>query len=240
MMNKAFLSLLVLQFIAHNLSDFYFQWDKMVVEKVRKTYKSKYMYLHFLIGFVISWALSFQIQFGLFALSIALVHLLTDIIKSILEKKEIFTRYLFITDQMIHWITIFIFVYLYVNNQTIAYPDFVPGLKILIIIAGFVFILQPVNFFIKEFFKLYQIPVPKQNDLKNAGKLIGSIERILILIFVLMHQFEAIGFLLAAKSILRYNEQDKDFPNKTEYVLAGTLLSFTFAIVTGIIISQIN
>lgn len=44
-------------------------------------------------------------------------------------------------------------------------------------------------------------------------------------------QFEAIGFIVAAKSILRFKDTDTA---KTEYVLAGTFLSFGIAILCGL------
>ena len=57
----------------------------------------------------------------------------------------------------------------------------------------------------------------------------------LVLTFVLLNQFEVVGFLIAAKSILRYKS---DETIKTEYVLIGTLLSFGIAIVLGIFINH--
>ena len=47
-------------------------------------------------------------------------------------------------------------------------------------------------------------------------------------------QYEAIGLLVAAKSILRFKDTDTA---KTEYVLAGTFLSFAIAILCGLILS---
>ena len=73
----------------------------------------------------------------------------------------------------------------------------------------------------------------QNNNLPNAGKLIGITERLLVLTFILFNQFEAVGFLIAAKSILRYKDDDTI---KTEYVLIGTMLSFGIAVVLGIII----
>jgi len=64
--------------------------------------------------------------------------------------------------------------------------------------------------------------------------LIGIIERFLVLTFVILNQFEAVGFLIAAKSILRFKD---DNTIKTEYVLIGTMLSFGIAIALGIIIN---
>ena len=67
----------------------------------------------------------------------------------------------------------------------------------------------------------------------NAGKVIGVMERFVTLALILMGQYEAVGLLIAAKSILRYNNNQK-----TEYVLVGTLLSFGFAILIGALISK--
>jgi phosphate/sulfate permease len=58
-------------------------------------------------------------------------------------------------------------------------------------------------------------------------------ERFVTLALILMGQYEAVGLLIAAKSILRYNNNQK-----TEYVLVGTLLSFGFAILIGALISK--
>ena len=72
-------------------------------------------------------------------------------------------------------------------------------------------------------------------SLKDAGKWIGIIERILILTFIILNQFEAIGFLIAAKSVFRFSElKDGKDQKKTEYILIGTLLSFSIAIIIGI------
>ncbi len=58
----------------------------------------------------------------------------------------------------------------------------------------------------------------------------------LVLTFILLNQFEAVGFLIAAKSILRYKNDDV---LKTEYVLIGTMLSFGISIALGVIINSI-
>ena len=82
------------------------------------------------------------------------------------------------------------------------------------------------------------------NGLKKAGMWIGCLERLLILTFMLMHYFEAIGFLIAAKSILRYGELNKteekkikstDLQKKSEYILIGTMISFTVGITVGLL-----
>ena len=58
----------------------------------------------------------------------------------------------------------------------------------------------------------------------------------LAMVFVLIGQYEAVGFIIAAKSLLRFKETDTA---KTEYVLAGTLLSFGIATVFGLMVKQL-
>ncbi|WP_432714765.1 DUF3307 domain-containing protein [Pedobacter sp.] len=86
-------------------------------------------------------------------------------------------------------------------------------------------------------------PVLQQEEqglgLDSAGKWIGICERLLIFTFVLMHQYTAIGFLMTAKSILRFSEKETNTQLKTEYVLVGTLVSFTSAAILGVLITYL-
>jgi uncharacterized membrane protein YidH (DUF202 family) len=58
---------------------------------------------------------------------------------------------------------------------------------------------------------------------------------IIILLFVLLNQYSAIGLLVAAKGIIRFNEKDRQ-ETKTEYLVIGTLMSIVLAIITGLLI----
>ena len=64
----------------------------------------------------------------------------------------------------------------------------------------------------------------------RGGRVIGVLERILIAIFILLGQWGALGFTLAAKTLTRYNKivEDKAFG---EQYLIGTLLSVTLTII---------
>jgi hypothetical protein len=66
------------------------------------------------------------------------------------------------------------------------------------------------------------------NGLKNGGRLIGQLERALIFLLIAIGHPGGIGFLVAAKSILRFEEAKKQ--PLADYVLIGTLLSFSLAI----------
>ena len=67
----------------------------------------------------------------------------------------------------------------------------------------------------------------------HSGGIIGIAERSLMILFVVLGQYEAIGFLVAAKSILRFGESNSG-DEKSEYVLTGTLLSLIIALVLGL------
>lgn len=74
--------------------------------------------------------------------------------------------------------------------------------------------------------------------LANAGKWIGICERVLILTFVLMQQYSAIGFLMTAKSILRFSDKETNTQLKTEYILVGTLVSFATSAMIGVVMKM--
>ena len=98
----------------------------------------------------------------------------------------------------------------------------------LVLITIFLFCTKPANIFIREIFNAFSVFFTgKSEDLPNAGRLIGITERWMVLVFILIGQFGAVGFLITAKSILRFKDGDY---LKTEYVLIGTMLSFALAI----------
>ena len=229
--------LLLLQLIAHFLSDFIFQSDKIAQGKIKYVYKGSALYWHVLIGVIFSFILSMQWQFWYMSIFIGVIHFIIDTLKSVLSNKKIGVKYLFYIDQFLHLITIFFLVRIfetYSESQAYFHID----KKYLSLILGFLLSSKPANIFIKEVFKTYDIKLLKSNDLHNAGRLIGTLERWMILIFILTGQIEAIGFLLASKSILRFGEKDEEQLNKTEYVLIGTMLSFSIAIVVGLLIQK--
>ena len=96
---------------------------------------------------------------------------------------------------------------------------------------------KPANILIRYILQSCKMVIPEDNsNLFHAGKLIGTLERWLILAFLLMGRYEVIGFLIAAKSIIRFGEKDRD---QTEYFLAGTLLSISIAVGCGLLLGII-
>ena len=69
---------------------------------------------------------------------------------------------------------------------------------------------------------------------RRIGVWIGICEHFLIVTFVLMKEFTAIGLIFAAKEIVR---SDK-IKEKPSYYLLGTLLSTSFAVLFGVLTSE--
>lgn len=71
----------------------------------------------------------------------------------------------------------------------------------------------------------------------RSGSIIGVLERTLVCALTLLGQFDAIAFVIAAKSIARFEMlNDRDF---AEIYLVGTLVSVTWAMSSALLISFI-
>jgi hypothetical protein len=82
----------------------------------------------------------------------------------------------------------------------------------------------------------YNYTIFSKQDL-SRGKLIGYIERLLVLVLTYYSAYPAIGFIVAAKSIARFKQMDdRDW---AEYFLLGTLSSMFIGITLGIILREV-
>jgi len=230
------LNLLILQFISHLLADFIFQPNKWAQKKKKFTFHHVYIY-HIIIVIILSYVLSMQKNFLLYSIIIGISHLLIDISKTFFSKKIKNFDFFFI-DQLLHLIIIVFVVYFYSKFNEINF-FFEINTRFLVIIAGFIFCYSPSNILIKHILYKFKIKIPEDtdkeknnNDLPEVGKLIGITERFIVLTLIISGNISIIGFILAAKSILRINDI-----KKSEYVLAGTLLSFAIAIFVGLLIN---
>ena len=150
----------------------------------------------------------------------------------------------FISDQFAHFMVLLL-VWLSLIETKDLFEEIIlmaSNLKILSIITGYIICTTPLSFFVGIATKRWQEELQKgeivSGNLLNGGKWIGIIERLMIFTFVLLGKYEAIGFLITAKSILRFRQDTET--KQSEYVLVGTLLSYGLAIILGLIISQVN
>jgi hypothetical protein len=221
-------------FLAHLLADFVLQTSSSCRDKSEKHWRSLHQYVHAMIVFALSWLVSWDLSFWWGALMIGFAHLLIDVWKS--YKAEDIKW--FLLDQFFHCLVLIAVAFLWFISHTWEMPSFCSP----ILLAVFISILicwKPANIFIKLTLKHYSVNMPeeKEGERFNAGALIGNVERWLILVFVYLGRYEALGLLIAAKSIIRFSESQT---NKTEYVLAGTLMSILIAVLCGLFIVNIN
>lgn len=171
-------------------------------------------------------------------------HLLIDVLKWKLQKKTAVLskpgacRWVYGVDQLLHlcWIAGAAFLLSKENGLTCAFwlaPFWeIAGMEgkafltwaVLLLLIG-----KPANITIKMVLRPYR-PKAESGGIKKTGGLIGLLERFLILLLLAIEQYAAIGLVLTAKSIARYDRISKD-QEFAEYYLLGTLLSTAMVMV---------
>ncbi|MEZ5732749.1 MAG: DUF3307 domain-containing protein [Paracoccaceae bacterium] len=93
--------------------------------------------------------------------------------------------------------------------------------------AGAILAIRAGGFAVGKLMRAYQEAAPPEG-LPSGGRMIGMLERAMIFLLVLVGQPEGVGFLIAAKSILRFDSASKN-QHASEYVIIGTLASYGWA-----------
>ncbi len=232
------LDLLLRLLTAHFIADFIFQPNDWVKERAERKINSKYLYLHTFIILILTFlaAGSFSLVWGVLIITIS--HYLIDLGKSYIKKD---TTTIFIIDQSLHVLIIFAFWLVYTTQYSTLTKNLTSlfnEAKLWLYIIAYLIVTLPSSVLINKFTSRWMKDINGSNDsLKDAGKWIGIIERVLILTFIILNQFGAIGFLIAAKSIFRFGEiKSSDEQKRVEYILIGTLISFSIAIFIGIVL----
>lgn len=231
-----FQAIILLKLIAaHLISDYFLQPIAWVNDKESKKIKSVKLLYHIIVTFVTVWLFSGKFFISLF---IGITHYGIDLWKIYNKDKNIKS---FVLDQVFHLI-ILIISWLYLINGYEQFTKIVftstNNFKILVIFIAYIFCTYPLGIIIGLATKRWrdEITINQQDSLNEAGKWIGIFERILILTFVINDHYDAIGFLIAAKALLRFKESEYKL---TEYVLIGTLISFTLTILVGIFLKMV-
>ncbi|KAF5425070.1 MAG: Protein of unknown function (DUF3307) [Candidatus Methanocomedens sp.] len=228
------ISLLIRLIIAHLLTDFVFQPDSWVDQRFKNGWHSKYLYLHGIIAGVLAYFLSGLWNLIWIPAVVAATHILIDGLKAKYENNI----QSFLLDQLGHFMVILVVWILIISPgpEDIALLEqiFLPGINVWVIVAAYLIIIWPSSVLISKITEKWRTDITDENEsLEKAGMWIGRLERFLILTLVLLKQYEAIGLLVAAKSIFRFSASR----SVGEYVLIGTLLSFTIAITVGLVTS---
>jgi hypothetical protein len=248
-MSYSFIQVLTPLLTAHFLADFILQTDEDIKRKQSILVFGKHILLVTLLSYLLlgSW------YCFIVPLVILISHAIIDVLKRKIKSDSLLT---FLVDQASHYLVIIgLSIYVQekiINDNTNLFWSNLWGIvyiKMLIIIIGLILVTKFSGIIISYIIKPFQVKIFRgENNNKDeikTGRIIGYLERIIILVLFLADLPAVVGFLITAKSILRYaeikTEKDKVM---VEYVLIGTLLSFTLGIaisfLTVKIIENIN
>lgn len=242
-----FKTILVLFLIGHVLGDFYLQSNALAVNKnesFAKLGEHGLIYLFSMLGILLP---VFGFSFVKWVVFVAVIHFLIDAgmaqlnkNQESIERKQIA---IYVFDQVAHLVTI-LMVSGFISSRlaTVQYTRLFSILidssyiEIEVILAWLLAIaitMRPVSITISKILYQYQPTTADAEDVGHpgAGSLIGILERLIILVMLSQNQYGAIGFVLTAKSIARYNKIAEN-PQFSEYYLLGTLLSMLLVIIT--------
>lgn len=229
--------LLVKLVLAHLIGDFILQPDAWVEDKNLKKHRSSKLYLHVLIHGLATWLLIWNPSFWLPVVIIVVSHFIIDLIKINLQEQGNRTLW-FVLDQCLHLLVIVCIWYAW--ERPVWNIENFPAEVMLIILTAVLFLTSPTSVIIKTSISQWtpETFYTVSSSLPDAGKFIGYLERLLVFTFILAGHWEAVGFLLAAKSVFRFGNLKESHDRKlTEYVLIGTLLSFGIAIAIALLTS---
>ncbi|MEQ9580655.1 MAG: DUF3307 domain-containing protein [Arenibacter sp.] len=220
--------------LAHLLGDFLFQPNKWVVHKEANKIASKYLYLHILVHVIINMLLLWDLKLWRWVLVIGISHYFIDLSKIYANPYFKNKAIPFFIDQVLHLIVLYCCAF---NSDLVEHTV---GLFLEMnwpLVTAVVFASYPSSIIMAKLLEGMSDRIELDHkSLPNAGKYIGILERVFVLIFIILGRWEAIGLLITAKSVFRFNDLKESNSRKlTEYILIGTLLSFGLAIITGLI-----
>ena len=227
---------------AHLLADFFLQSDKLCKAKNESGKKGVIAQLaHAFIHALSAYILLADWKNWIIPLVIFVSHLIIDVLKSRLHGKGTVA---FLCDQSVHILVIvLLWWWLYADSTQACgwLANVVSSKQLWAVSLAYLSITKPASVLISKFIRNW---TPSNNmqgqGMPRAGEWIGYIERVLILTFVKTGNIEAVGFLLAAKSVFRFGDLNKAKEIKiTEYVLLGTLASFTIALIFAFLLKSL-
>lgn len=223
--------------VAHFLADFVFQPALWVEEKMKRGLRSGYFWKHISVHFLTLLILLWDLNLWPVVVWVTIGHLVLDAIKNKISKSGI---YLFLADQLLH-VLLIVIIWLIYSHQIQLFGATISSLvnsrKFWRLSLAILLLTMPSSVFIGKVTKKWSHALGSDGKigLKDAGTWIGIMERLLIFTFITMNVINAVGFLLAAKSIFRFGDLKDDINHKkTEYIIIGTFISFTIAIAIGL------
>ena len=230
---------------AHIITDFWLQPNEWVAEKKSIGLRSGKFWLHILLTTMIAAIFTWNMKDWWFVpLFIGTTHAIIDIAKIKSGRDDLVS---FCLDQFAHLLMIGIGTYFAGELSTLEISklhEWLNAPSCWLLIIAIAMIVHPAGYFVGMATAKWRNEITddqaQSQSLNNAGLWIGRLERLLVFTFMVMGEFSAIGFLIAAKSLLRFSSGDVSQRKQSEYVLIGTLISFTISIIVGLVYLKLS
>ena len=211
-------------YFAHVLADFVLQSNWIA----RNKHRPQAMALHVALVMVAMVLCLGSLDPALFTL--AAIHFGIDLIKTHSGRRGLWP---FLADQAVHLGTLvgmaLIAPQLWSQGLWAAYSTIPP---LMALAAGAIVATRAGGFAVG--FLMEPFAAATRHGLPGGGQVIGNLERGLIFLLMLTGQAQGIGFLIAAKSVLRFGTVGDD-REVSEYVIIGTLASVGWAIAASMV-----
>lgn len=230
--------------LAHVLTDFVFQSKSIADNKLKFKKSGRHCLYLLIISILILLVSGYRNVYLLIPLTmISLIHGIIDYFKAKIDAKtdDKWRWLLFTADQLVHIISIISIIVIFLPQYSAGYYEKIGyyshstnwiklSLFLTLITFGGCYFTSAVCQGLKPTEKQKKEFADLQNEsLLNAGKYIGIVERVIIFGSILIGRYEIIGFLIAAKSIIRHQDTNHNNRMFTEYFLIGTFTSFIWA-----------
>ncbi len=240
--------------LAHVLGDFVFQHERVIRGKYAGRFSAylEHMAVHALLSVLtvaLFTGLLTSLKLWLLLAILLISHALIDWAKTALNARTERSLTVFLLDQILH-ILLIVIGSTWVCGISLLDPglDLLPldhtlamlltGFAVAVFGVGWIngMLLQPLaDRYAEEAGRDHSMA---REGMSRAGMIIGWLERTLILTAVLLQSPVGVGFILAAKSIFRF-ENTKAGQQAAEYFLIGTLLSVAQAIAIGLLLIEL-
>lgn len=239
---------LVVMLLGHVIADFYTQ-SEAVAEKKKKEFGVvlRHSVLYLLTISIVTIPV-FSLEILIMDVVISVSHAVVDIGKYLYcHKKRKDSPLVFVLDQCFHLASLIIISYIWVKRNIPLHKinivaDFfditeISPLFLCKWLLGLLIIYKPSNILIQKLIGSYKPKQSSDNIIVNmqAGRKIGTLERFVMLILLYLNQYSAIGLVLTAKSIARYDRITKDAVF-AEYYLLGTLISVGISVGCAVVL----
>jgi hypothetical protein len=228
---------------AHLLGDFILQTQAMVRHKQRLKARSWMLYLHCIVHGILVYLFVPSWDLWIIPLLVIFTHFIIDLWKLNQPENVVY----FIIDQFLHVLILvgiwcmFVAPAQWLPKKWFAFQHSQTAWAVA---TGYLFVTYPLSLLLARATQRWRREAEEGGmrsaiSLNEAGKWIGIFERILVFTFVITSHFEGIGFLIAAKSILRFNDiKGNEARKEAEYILIGTLISFATSILVGLVVRK--